>query len=121
MSNALFVNFEQFNPVGEKVTEAATRFNNLANNNLQKLLSLHGEIVSGAIEDNAKHLKSLSQAKKPDEYFSLQASYVADTGRKTVDATRKYVDFVLEANSQITDLVQSNLGNLNNKKPAKTD
>lgn len=107
--------FEQFNQFGQQMLSAMAQMNQIASSRSEQLLRLNNEMLNQGLEQTLSHMKTLGSFQSAEEALSAQSAYLNDSAKRMMDSARRYLELALDANAEISDVVQQNVQRLNDQ------
>lgn len=106
MANIDGLDMTKYSAVNKEAMESLMRMNEMATSRLEQLLRLNSEIATEALENGLEMIKTLSAVKRPEDVLANNMSCLSALSRKAIENTQKYVDFCVDCQCEVTNLVQ---------------
>ncbi|THB65336.1 MAG: phasin family protein [Gammaproteobacteria bacterium] len=89
--------------------DSIMKINEAASARAEQLFKMSSDIINETVEGTINQVKSLADTKNPEDFINSQVTYATELGKKAVENSQKYVDFMVEAQSEIGGLVQDTI------------
>ncbi|OUD15592.1 phasin family protein [Thioflexithrix psekupsensis] len=71
------------------------------------LLNQQMEVVGSYADSSAKHLKSLSEAKRVQDVMSIQAQAMQDLSKKVLENSRSTMEILVDGKNKVNELLET--------------
>lgn len=97
----------KFSSINQDAMGSFKRLGEITSERMEQLLRLNSEIATEAMENGLEMMKGIAQPGRPDEIISKNMEMLSELNRRTVENAQKYVDFCVDCQSEMSELLKN--------------